>query len=311
MRALFLSFLIPLAAGNAFGWGCEGHQIIALIARAQLTPKTSAEVDKLLKENPISPALSRFCKERQSDPMADSATWADDQRSIEKATAAWHFVDIPLAMLTPPAKDYSIDQWCPEKSDEGSGCVTKAIESQWAILKDKTKSGAERARALRFLIHFVEDTHQPLHDTDNNDQGGNCTTVKFLNEDRPTNLHAIWDYKLIQHDMTTRKLDQAAYAASLTTEFAKRRKSWGKEKINPELWAWQGHDLGVKLTYGLVSPAIPVEKPGPTNCPDERTKIAALNIALGDSYFQGSIPAVREQLAHSAARLANVLNKSF
>ena len=68
--------------------------MVALIARAHLTPAASISVDQLLRENPIDPALSRFCKDRPSDLMADSATWADDAKTIEK-TAEWHFIDIP------------------------------------------------------------------------------------------------------------------------------------------------------------------------------------------------------------------------
>ena len=34
MRRIFLiAFLGPMLASSAFGWGCEGHQIVALIAR--------------------------------------------------------------------------------------------------------------------------------------------------------------------------------------------------------------------------------------------------------------------------------------
>src|SRR5580658_2188395 len=104
-----LSFLavLPFAAGSAFGWGCEGHQMIALIARAHLTPAASSAVDRLLRENPIDPGLNRFCKDRPSDLMADSATWADDARNIEK-TAEWHYIDIPLA--APAGSDAM--QWC-------------------------------------------------------------------------------------------------------------------------------------------------------------------------------------------------------
>ena len=58
--------------------------MIALIARAHLTPAAANAVDQLLRENPIDPALSRFCKDRPNDLMADSATWADDAKNIEK-----------------------------------------------------------------------------------------------------------------------------------------------------------------------------------------------------------------------------------
>ncbi|HXJ40887.1 MAG TPA: S1/P1 nuclease, partial [Bryobacteraceae bacterium] len=218
----------------------------------------------------------------------------------------------PLSVPAAPASGLSVSQWCPPTgAKDGVGCVTQAIESQWALLRDKTRPPADRATALRYIIHLVGDTHQPLHDADNNDHGGNCTAMKFLNEDRPTNLHSVWDSKLIQHDMAEHKLDQAGYTSLLTTEFAKRRKKWLKEKINPELWAWQGHTIAVKTTYGLISPAIPVETPGPDACDAERAKVTALKIALGDDYFNRSMPAVREQLAHSAARLAGLLNHSF
>ena len=90
--------LCRYSSAPAFGWGCEGHQMIALIARAHLTPAASAAVDQLLSANPIDPALSRFCNDRPADLMADSATWADDERNIDKTTAGWHFIDIPLAV---------------------------------------------------------------------------------------------------------------------------------------------------------------------------------------------------------------------
>src|SRR5580658_4933344 len=96
--ALSLLAALPFLSGSAFGWGCEGHQIIALIARAHLTPAASAAVDRLLLENPIDPSLSRGCKDRPNDPMADSATWADDERNLDKTTENWHFIDIPLAV---------------------------------------------------------------------------------------------------------------------------------------------------------------------------------------------------------------------
>ena len=58
--------------------------MVALIARAHLTPAASAAVDRLLRENPIDPALNRFCKDRPNDLMADAATWADDVKNTEK-----------------------------------------------------------------------------------------------------------------------------------------------------------------------------------------------------------------------------------
>lgn len=312
MRAFLLCLLVLHTGSTAFGWGCRGHHIVALMARAQLKSGVSAEVDKLLKENPIDPKMKRFCWDRPTDILADVSTWADDQRTIEESTFGWHFVDIPMGVTEPPASGLSVSQWCHGNGVEGNPqCVTEAIKAQWKILLDKTRPASERAVALRYLVHLVGDTQQPLHDSDNRDQGGNCTTMKFLAEDRLTNLHSVWDTKLIERDMAVRKLGQPGYAALLAGEFAKQRKAWSKEKINPELWVWQGHAIAVKLAYGLISPAIPLEQPGPDFCDAETAKVAAMNITLDQSYVDRSLPAVHEQLARSASRLANLLNQSF
>src|SRR5580692_2679659 len=136
MRIAFsLLAALPMLSGSAFGWGCEGHQMIALIARAHLTPAASTAVDRLLRASPIDPVLNRFCKDRPNDPMADSATWADDARNIEK-TAEWHYIDIPLAIHTGTVPAGDAMKWCPPLSDGRPGCIATAIDYEWAILRD-------------------------------------------------------------------------------------------------------------------------------------------------------------------------------
>src|ERR1700678_2487342 len=78
-----------MACANAFGWGCEGHQIVALIAGQHLTPEAHAAFYRLLKEHPIDPSLPHFCQPPAADAMADASTWADDSKRGEK-TGAWH-----------------------------------------------------------------------------------------------------------------------------------------------------------------------------------------------------------------------------
>lgn len=54
--SLHLALLVAvLVMGTApmSGWGCKGHQTVALIAEKQLTPEARQFVDKLLSENPI------------------------------------------------------------------------------------------------------------------------------------------------------------------------------------------------------------------------------------------------------------------
>jgi len=163
----------------SFGWGCSGHEIVALIAERQLSDVAAQKVLSLL-TNPglyVNKKPFRFCNPQKYDLtnpsdlglMAFYATWADDFRDLDKTTAPWHFWDVPLNLTTEPA----LPQFCDQ------GCVVKAIQDQI----DKLKSSANahsKAKALALLIHFMGDLHQPLHIATNNDRGGNCIPVKFL-----------------------------------------------------------------------------------------------------------------------------------
>ncbi len=311
--ALWLALLAPFISSTAFGWGCEGHQVVALIARAHLMPQVSAAVDSLLKAGPIDAALNRFCKDRPADPMADAATWADDIKSTEK-TGNWHFVDIPRSITKPTA----LDPWCPElgppvDGKNRPGCITRAIAYELGVLKDKSQTAAARAAALRYVIHFLGDIHMPLHDDDNDDQGGNCTVIQFFAEDKPANLHAIWDYKMIQRKLEGDSTTQPDYAMQLSSRYASKFQTVSAAKPNdPEAWAWETHALAEAVTYGKLSPAIPVESPGsPVACQAEKDKVQALHIVVGDAYFSAAMPVINEQLATAGYRLAVLLNDTL
>jgi hypothetical protein len=302
---LVLSLLtaFPFAAGSAFGWGCEGHQMIALIARAHLTPEASIAVDRLLRENPIDPALNRFCRDRPDDLMADSATWADDARNIEK-TGDWHFIDIPLAVRA----ESDLMKWCKPATDGKPGCIVSAIDYEWALLRDKSQPASVRAKALRYLIHFVGDLSQPLHAADNRDRGGNCTEIRFFSQEKPENLHAIWDYKIIARELESRKSTQVQYAKALDQDVA-----WSETKIDIPAWAWGSHALAATVTYADLKPPIPIASPNSgladdAACTAGRAAVAALHISIGDEYVSYALPVIREQLAKAGHRLAALLN---
>jgi hypothetical protein len=287
--------------------------MIALIARAHLTPAVSSAVDRLLRENPIDPALSRYCKDRPDDPMADSATWADDVRNIEK-TADWHFIDIPLASQGDPADEKEAMKWCQASSEGKPGCIVSAIEYELAILRDQSQPAPLRARALRYLIHFVGDLSQPLHASDNHDRGGNCTEIRFFSNEKdakPENLHSIWDSKLLGRDLEARKATQAQYARTLDRDFA-----LGESKIDVLAWTWDNHRLAAAVTYGDLKPPIPVAPVAlgtadDAGCAEQRAAVAALHISIDDEYAGHALPVIREQLAKAGYRLAGLLNQTF
>jgi hypothetical protein len=313
---LVLSLLTAglLITTSAFGWGCEGHQTIALIARAHLTPSASQAVDQLLRENPIGPELSRFCKDRPNDLMADAATWADDAKTIEK-TAEWHFIDIPLAVHA-DQDHQNVTPWCKPSPEGRPGCIVSAIDFEWAILRDTSQPVALRAKALRYLIHFVGDLSQPLHATDNRDRGGNCTEIRFFSQEKPENLHSIWDYRIIARDLETTKSNQLQYARTLDARFSGDWPSWGEGKIETPAWAWDSHALASTVTYADLKPSIPISSPSAgladdAVCKSERAAVAALHISIDEEYVGHALPVIREQLAKAGYRLAGLLNQTY
>src|SRR5262245_22450148 len=69
----------------AWGWGQEGHSIIAEVAQRRLTSSATADVARLLGNN---------------HSLASIASWADDERDRRPETYNWHFVDIPIGSDT-------------------------------------------------------------------------------------------------------------------------------------------------------------------------------------------------------------------
>jgi hypothetical protein len=293
-----------------------------LIARAHLTAGVSAAVDDLLRASPVDEALNRFCKDRPDDIMADGATWADDAKNREK-TGVWHYIDIPRSVNSAASAGPSgVEPWCPPigPSVEGKnrpGCITNAIDYELAILRDKARSSADRATALRYIIHFAGDIHQPLHDIDNNDQGGNCTVIRFFGEEQPANLHAIWDYKLIQRALERSGLSPQAYAMALDKRFADKFATLSTANADdPVAWAWETHAIALSNTYGNLEPGIPLADADPkadpqAACAAERDKVRSLSIAIGDPYFDAAMLAIDERLSTAGFRLAALLNESL
>src|SRR5215467_9423912 len=213
-------------APSARSWGCKGHQTVALIAAKHVTGDGRRLVEKLLGENPIDPKLKRYCGNATNDLLVDASTWPDDVRS-ERHNGPWHYLDIPRGK-----HKGSLEAYCGT-----DGCVTGAIEEQRAILKDKAADPVNRAEAIRYLIHFVGDMHQPLHVINNGDNGGNCVAVKYLHheplpspqhperEDYSPNLHQIWDTEIVERDMEVSNPHR--YADELDEKFPPRERRLG------------------------------------------------------------------------------------
>lgn len=158
---------------HARAWGHAGHQAIALLAQKRLSPKAQAWVRENL----------------QGESIEAAAVWPDLISHRRTETAPWHYINLPVAREDGPR------QW--QKYCGKEGCLVSAIQDDIQLLQNRSASPAQRKEALRFLIHFIGDIHQPLHCADDKDRGGNDKTVYVRG--RGTSLHQLWDDALLAH----------------------------------------------------------------------------------------------------------------
>jgi nuclease S1 len=310
---VFLASAIPFfAPSSAWAWGCEGHQVVALLAERNLSPHALAMVMQILRDGPIDPSLSRYCKEGGTDPMADASTWPDDIRALRPETPPWHYIDIPRG-----TSHQELVKFCPLPES----CVTQAITDQLAILRSPDIDPQKKGDALRFLIHFVGDLHQPLHATTNNDQGGNCVPVAFFDtlpqlrnpetESYTPNLHGVWDVNILAKMTTGKSSEQVA--SELDQSFRSKIDRWKKASADVNEWAWESYRLAQKIVYGKLSVRIPVESPQIVkSCTDDNhisARMLKLDERLEQPYQGAATPVVQQQIAKAGARLALLLNQ--
>ena len=313
MRVI-LALAMLLAPSSLFGWGCDGHRVVAFIARAHLTPVASSEVDRLLHASPVDVSSNRYCPDPPADIMAAVASWADDVRTARK-NGAWHFINIPRRVT----KRTKIGPWCPEiwpaaSGKEAKGCVVDAIEHFAKILADNSGNDSDRAEALRYLIHFVGDIHQPLHAIDDSDRGGNCDPVHFAGGANATNLHSVWDTRLLTAEMNKDSYrDTAAFAAGLDTRFASLFETLSNRRVNdPDAWAWESNGIARSTVYGKLKPAIAPEPAGSNaSCAGRRKSVEVLHLVIDEGYDRKAQPVMDKQLARAGFRLARLLNSTL
>jgi len=210
--------LVLLCGTPLFGWGPEGHSLVARIAETQLTPAVKARAQEIL---------------GLGVSLASVASWPDEIRRGRPETGPWHYIDIPIDK---PHLDMARD--CPKGE-----CVIAKIEEFEKALKDPAVAPDKKREDLMFLIHFVGDMHQPLHCSDNNDKGGNGVKVQF--NDHQSNLHSLWDSGLLN-----RMPKEDELFAKLSADAKKHRKKYAKGTV--EDWAEQAHTAAQKVVYGLL-----------------------------------------------------------
>jgi hypothetical protein len=261
---LFLGLLV-VVAHPAMSWGRDGHRIVAAIAANHLTPAATAQVKRIL----------------EPEHFTDQAVvdWADLIKKKErKETAPWHYIDIPLE-----ATGEAPEAYCGPKS-----CIVNKIKEFSLALRNPAASTTERHDALRFIIHFLGDIHQPLHCNNNHDMGGNKIPVLYAGDPHPSNFHYLWDTLIFQQ--LENHQDALTYAAAIDKRLGPALSDATKART-PAEWAHESHQLAQKL-YSEIPEHEGAWKLTPT-------------------YAEAHRDVAERQLERGGLRLAALLNEVF
>lgn len=271
-----------LAAPSAFAWSQLGHWLVGELASRQLTPAAKKQVAELLQGEP-------------TPTLAGVASWPDEMRQSDparfKTTSRWHYIDSEDGTC-----DFVLKRDCPD-----GNCVVDAIGAQSKLLADTSQPLAARRDALKFLVHFLGDVHQPLHAGNRDDAGGNKYQISLTTDLQPeayarqnyangvmgTNLHAVWDYYIL----ASAKLTPPQYADKLQGE--------GVRKLAPAT-------LGTPLQWAEEScGTIDVHQIYPLTAQGKEQH------KLDGTYLDLQRPVAEAQVRIAAARLAELLNEDL
>ncbi len=260
MKVSDLGALVLLGIGSvvvaqrAHGFGPDGHRIAGLVAETYLCVEARVEIGRL----------------GEGDGLAELGLWADRVRTQPTwdDSGPWHYVNI--------ADNGSFDDY----RSPPEGDALWAIAHFHSRLGDENLSRERRSEALKFLVHFVVDLHQPLHVGRRADRGGTGAEV-FLGEQQ-LSLHRFWDTDVIRGD----ELPSVRYARNVmpmaTLLAAEHRPS------PPRQWAAEGLSLRT-IVYGF----------------DPETR------RLDEDYLKIASDLIQLRLIQAGLRLADQLNDVF
>lgn len=256
---IMISFLACSLTTSSFGWGSEGHQTIGAMADRLITGTVAARhVHELLGDETLSTA----------------SIWADQVKGWRDQTpemlqfkqdnpnhSVHHYTDIPFE-----ERHYFDSSVGATNVD-----VVHAIPACILILQGKPSeqtvlSNVSPRVALRLLIHYIEDLHQPLHAGSGylkgtkffdpngshqpykDDQGGNRLIFQHTN-----GLHFFWDTTVVRLDMAKAYAQTPGeFAAVLLNKPAPHWKDSGPLLDWDRKWAAESIELSAKVHHVQV-----------------------------------------------------------
>ena len=195
MKRLTTIFFLTLCVASASAWGQKGHRIVAQVAYDHLDCKARKQVDKVLGKH----------------GMIYLSSWADEIKSdtIYPQSGDWHYQDLDGGLT-----DEAVVAMLTDYPKEG-GNMFRVLDSLEVVLThDKNNHDA-----LAFYVHIYADRFCPMHVAHLDDKGGNAVKMKWFGQN--TNLHSVWDAKIID----SKGFTYSEYAAYLHDVYGKQKKA--------------------------------------------------------------------------------------
>jgi hypothetical protein len=337
--SLLLSGIILLApAGSAFAWGDNGHQTVGKIASLRIKPQTAEKIAQILKPGETLANIASWAdsvKHRigKTDPDEDTNAFLQDIAHNEK-NAEWHYDDLPL-----DCKDY---QTCTGFTPDNDVIHMLNVCIRTLQGHPDPDHPLSQRNALKLLVHFLGDMHQPLHIgcgfIDVNGPHGtiviarNPETIrqKKLPSDNGANqlvigndkkkLHAYWDFDLVTSlmQLTDKPTPDALGSFLKETVHPKSNwnprgpiDTWGAQWATDSLQQSRDHTYkGLKITRQRTitltnNSGQPVIRDG------QVVTDTVYDITRPPNYEKLNRELVRQQLAKGGYRLAKLLDAIY
>ncbi len=215
-------FYLPF---RSMAWGLLGHRITAEIAESYLSPAAKKAIKDIL----------------GNESMAMTSNWADFVKSdtAYRYLYNWHFMNLNDGINSYQEMQEYL------KNDTIVDSYTK-LNFLIKELKNKNLAKEKKILYLRLLIHIVGDMHQPMHFGRESDYGGNKIKVTWFAE--ATNIHSVWDEKLIDFQ----QLSYTEYTKAINYVTPTQKAEWQKQPISE--WIYESYTLSRKIYEDIKQP---------------------------------------------------------
>lgn len=295
--AVFVILMTP----TLFGWGHDGHRVVAKIAAKNLTAATRAKLVAILGTTDAG----------LEEAMAAASTWPDEINKTATGTREWHFIDVPVN------SPFSVAGLCP-----GNNCVLDRInemiqrlqgnQTGFTLAAPPTPPRPMVSQEVAFLVHFIGDIHQPLHSANNGDRGGNCINLKkpipHAGGTPTKEVHALWDVDevlAVFQDLAGSKTAGMSDEDNTASVLSARHQAAGTgtwESAPVEDWAKEANALAKSDVYQKL------KQPNRT-APAGQCAVGIKAVSISSGYLKGNAADTEQQLMRAGIRLANTLNQ--